>query len=61
MTDQKNEWENELMKVEDEVIEEFKEEVKKRLERRLQNITQAKEALMPEIKRLKKNDTSAKN
>ena len=61
MKDKKGEGENELMRLEDELIEEFNEEIKKRLEQRLQKTIQAKEASMPEIKRLKKNDSSTKN
>lgn len=61
MNDKNDEWENELMKVEDDLIEEFHEEFKKRLEQRVQKLIDAKEASMPQIKRLKKNDASDKN
>ena len=61
MNDENDEGENELMNEEDELIEEMQEEFKKRLEQRLQKKIQAKEASMPEMKRLKKNDASDKS
>ena len=61
MDHEKDDWENELMKEEDELIEEMQEEFKRRLEQRLQKKVQAKEASMPEVKRLKKNAASDEN
>jgi len=61
MDHENDDGENELMNEEDELIEEMRHEFKKRLEDRLQKKIQTKEASMPEVKRLKKNDPSGES
>jgi aspartate/tyrosine/aromatic aminotransferase len=54
----KQEWVNEMMETEDQVLDEMREEFRKRLERRLQARLEAKERGMVEVSRLKKKDRS---
>ncbi len=61
MDNEQDDFENELMKIEDDLLEEMQHEFKKRLEERLQKRIKAKEASMPEVKRLKKNDAFDEN
>lgn len=59
MTDNNDEFKNELMEEEDALIEEMKTEFQIRLQARIQKKIQAREAAMPEVKRLKKNGRSS--
>lgn len=61
MSDDPTDFDNELMKDEDELIEEMKAEFQKRFQERLQAKIQARESAMPEVQRLKKNGTSCES
>jgi len=58
MMDETDDFKNELMEEEDALIEEMKAEFQIRLQARIQKKIQAREAEMPEVKRLKKNGRS---
>jgi FKBP-type peptidyl-prolyl cis-trans isomerase (trigger factor) len=58
MSKKNDEWINELMEEEDQLIEEMREEFRKRLEQRLQKRLEAKEQSMPEVGGLKKKERS---
>ena len=54
MSEANQEWTNEMMETEDQLIEEMHEEFRKRLAVRLQKKLEAKERGMAEVRRLKK-------
>jgi hypothetical protein len=61
MNDEMNDFENELMKEEDALMEEMKVEFQQRLKTRIQNKIKAREKAMPEVQRLKKNAASSES
>lgn len=58
MNDEIDAFKKELMEEEDALIEEMKVEFQTRLQERVQKKIQAREAKMPEVRRLKKNSAS---
>lgn len=59
MNDEMDAFKQELMDEEDALIEEMKVEFQARLQERVQKKIQAREAKMPEVRRLKKNNPSS--
>lgn len=56
MSEQDNDWTNELMDEEDNMLEKMRKDYCQRLEKKLQKKVQKMEKEMPEVERLKKKD-----